>query len=320
MSDTSDTLSERDEQFHDVDPALPSWNESWFFSFVDLDGGPAGFFRLGLLPNQDRAMVWSFVHVDGRWLGVEESRLAFGDFDLSDGAAYDKWDLQFAWHPDPPLRGARFTFSGTALERTGAESGAWVPISIDLTVQATSDAVRTGSGHDDGKTAYPYGRLEQSVVAEGTVVVDGEEHRIRAGAHRDRSWGPREWRVAFTLGDLQAQDRQLYFVGQQFPGLGGGFVREGDRPVEHLVVADGSAIEYDDEGHTLTSGHLVMEGGDTRVEVDLTPVAPSVTFDMAHTCEPPEHWLYYRTLVEARVSGWDGTCRGWFESSRYGIA
>ena len=102
MSDAADTLRESDEQVHPVDPEIWSWNESWFFSFIDRDGGPAGFFRLGLLPNQDRAMIWSFVHVDGRWLGVEESRLAFGHFDLSDGMAYDKWDLQLAWHPDPP--------------------------------------------------------------------------------------------------------------------------------------------------------------------------------------------------------------------------
>ena len=56
-----------------------------------------------------------------------------------------------------------------------------------------------------------------------------------------------------------------------------------------------------------------------RVEAELRPIAPSVTFDMAHTCEKPEHWLYYRTLVEATVSGWDTPCRGWFESSRYGL-
>jgi hypothetical protein len=31
-----------DERFHRADPGEWSWSESWFFSFVDLDGGPAG--------------------------------------------------------------------------------------------------------------------------------------------------------------------------------------------------------------------------------------------------------------------------------------
>jgi hypothetical protein len=142
---------------------------------------------------------------------------------------------------------------------------------------------------------------------------------VRAGAHRDKSWGPREWRQAFTLGDLQAGDRQLYFVGRSFPGLGGGFLRDGNA-LHHVAAVDGSVVEYDDELRTITAGHLRFAGREAALDVELAPIAPSVAFDMAHTCEVPEHWLYWRTLVEARVSGWDGPCRGWFETSRYGIA
>jgi hypothetical protein len=76
---------EADETMHAVDPGDRSWNESWFFSWIDTAGGPSGFFRVGVLPNQDRAMLWMFVFVDGRWLGVEESRLALGDLDLDAG-------------------------------------------------------------------------------------------------------------------------------------------------------------------------------------------------------------------------------------------
>ena len=54
-----------DEHVHPFDPAVWSWNESWYFSWIDLDGGPAGFFRLGLLPNQERAMIWCYVLHDG---------------------------------------------------------------------------------------------------------------------------------------------------------------------------------------------------------------------------------------------------------------
>jgi hypothetical protein len=50
------------------------------------DGGPAGFVRLGLVPNQRRAMLWCYVHRDGEWLGIDESRLRYEDFDLADGS------------------------------------------------------------------------------------------------------------------------------------------------------------------------------------------------------------------------------------------
>src|SRR5665213_4320326 len=75
-------FTDSDERMHPVDPDDWSWSESWFFSWIDLDGGPAGFARIGVLPNQRRAMLWSFVHVDDSWLGIEETRLAFDDLDL----------------------------------------------------------------------------------------------------------------------------------------------------------------------------------------------------------------------------------------------
>jgi hypothetical protein len=309
-----------DEQIHPADPEDRSWNESWFFSYIDLGGGPAGFFRLGLLPNQRRAMLWSFVHVDGRWLGIEESRLAFDDFDVSDGVAYDRWGLRFAWRPDPPLGGARFTFEGSFLERSGTDSGSYVPVSIELTCAATSECVGTGTGDDDRRSPHEARRFEQTLEATGTVTVDGVAHTVRAGAHRDRSWGPREWRLQFTLGDLQGGDRQLYFVGRSFPGLGGGFLRTGSGSPEHLVALDDSLIEHDDDAHTISTGRLHLKGESSDIEVTVRPIAPAVAFDMAHTSERPEHWLYWRTLVEAEVSGWDRPCRGWFETSRYGAS
>ena len=309
-----------DEQVHPVDPDDWTWNESWFLSWIDLGGGLAGFFRLGLLPNQRRAMLWSFVHVGGRWLGIEESRLSYDDIDLSEGVAYDRWGLRFAWRPDPPLEGARFTFDGSFLERSGTDSGAYVPVSVDVGCRATSGVVGTGTGDDGRQSPYEASRFEQTADVEGTVTVDGTEHGVRAGGQRDRSWGPREWRLQFTLGDVQGGDRQLYFVGRSFPGTGGGFVRVGDGPVEHLVALEDSLLEHDDAGHTFTTARLHLKGDTSDLEVTLTPIAPAVTFDMAHTCQVPERWLYYRTLVEAQVSGWNGPRRGWFETSRYGVA
>lgn len=309
-------LQPHDEQVHAVDPAVPSWNESWFFSFIDLDGGPAGFFRLGALANQGRAMLWSFVHVGGEWLGVEESRLGYDHLDLADGMAYDRWALRFGWRPDPPLEGARFHFEGDALVRSGPDAGARRHVVIELTAAATGPAVRTGSGRDEALSTFEMGRLEQPLEATGSVTVDGVRHEVRAGAHRDRSWGPREWKQAFTLGDLQAPGRQLYFVGRSGLDVGMGFERDGDA-IRHGVIS--GAIDFADERRTIDGARLRFEAtGAPPVEATLRPITPSVCFDMAHTADPPKRWLYWRTLVEADVDGWDGPCRGWFESCRYG--
>jgi len=315
-------LAPDDELLHAHDPADWSWNESWFFSFVDLDGGPACTFRLGVLPNQHRAMLWCFLHVDGEWITIEESRLASGDLDFSRGAAYDKWALAFASRHAEAFETGRFTFAAVGLVRSGPDAGARVPFSIDLAYRAAG-AVH-GSGHsesDTAKTSFPIGRFEQPLVAAGTVTVGTKQFSVRAGAHRDKSWGPRDWRVEFVIGDLHGDDRELYFVGGAFPRIGG-YLREGHSALRRLTCVDGD-LRLDDAHRTVAPVHLVFETPDgTRIEVDMTPVGPSVQFDIAHTCEVPEHWLYWRHLVEARVSTWESTdtkpARGWFESARYG--
>lgn len=318
MIQSTVVVTDADEAIHPFDPDEWSWNESWFFSWIDLDGGPAGFFRLGVLPNQRRAMLWLFVNVDGAWLGVDESRIAVDDLDLTTGVAYDKWGLRFAWLPEPPLRGARFSFEGSCLARFGRAVGSYVPVTIDLSCRSTGDCFGTVHGDDDRESPYARSRFEQSLEASGAVVVDGDQRGVRAGAHRDRSWGPRDWRLAFTMGDLQAGDRQLFFVGA--PGfVGGGYVRERSGELRNLVGVEAS-IGYDDAARTIAPGRLGFESSDgDRLDIDLAPIGPSVAFDMAHTCQAPETWLYYRTLVEAHVSGWDGPCRGWLDASRYGI-
>jgi hypothetical protein len=305
-----------DEQVHRFDPDVWSWNESWYFSWIDLDGGPAGFFRLGLLPNQGRAMVWCYVHRDGEWIGVDETRLRYEDFDLTDGFAYDKWGLALAWRPGEPA--ATFFFDGVVRTITGPDAGAFVPLSVSLAATPTTDRFGTGTGTDLGSEAYPASRFEQSLAVNGSVTSGGVSRPVRANGHRDRSWGPRNWRVAFTLGDLQGEDAQLYFVGApQLGERGGGYLRDASG-VRHLTSAGGE-IHYDDAARTMAPAHLQFtdEHG-APIDVELTPVSPSVSFDMAHTCEVPEHWLYWRILVEARVSGWSAPVRGWVEASRYG--
>jgi hypothetical protein len=307
-----------DELVHPADPADWSWNESWFFSWIDLAGGPAGFFRIGLLPNQQRAMLWCFVNVDGRWLGVEEGRLNLDHVDTTEGAAYNKWNLRFGWKPDPPLAGARFTFAGDMLVRAGSGVGTYIPVEIDLACSATAGTFLGKEGTAAEDATYEDNRFEQPMVATGSIVVDGVSRPIAAGAQRDRAWGPRDWRQLFAMGDFQAPGRQLYFVGRTFPGLGMGFVRHDGEDARHLLITDGH-VDFDDRGCTIDAAWLRLEGeGVEPIEVTMKAITPSVVFDLAHSCDPPERWLAWRTLVEAQVTGWADPCRGWFDTGRYG--
>jgi hypothetical protein len=64
------TIEAVDEEAHRVDPDDWFWNESWYVSWIDLDRAPAGSFRVGILPNQARAMLWSFMRDGAGWFGL----------------------------------------------------------------------------------------------------------------------------------------------------------------------------------------------------------------------------------------------------------
>ncbi|MCA2244772.1 hypothetical protein JF781_20650 [Mycobacterium sp. WUMAC-067] len=308
-----------DEDLHPIDPGDWSWNESWFLSWIDANGGPAGVFRVGVTPNQDRAMLWCFVHVNGAWLTIEESRLNYADIAFDDGVAYDKWGLTFSSRDEQALSSGHLSIAGTALVRSGPQTGARVPLSVELDYAATGPLHGTGIGPDEGLTRYATGRFEQSLSAKGFVTVGDQSHAVRAGAHRDKSWGPRDWRKSFAMGDLQTQRRQLYFVGSVWPELAMGYLRDDSDHLQTLTCID-AHFDYLDEQRTIKSAELSfrIDGGGT-VDVSMVPVSDSIVFDIAHTCQQPEHWLYWRTLVQAEVSGWEAPARGWFESSRYDI-
>ena len=318
--ESSTAFRPEDDLVHPHDPAVWSWNESFLLSWLTPDGGPSGLFRLGLLPNQGRGWLWFFLHVDGEWLTVEETRLDLRHFDLADGATHDAWGLRFGWTPVEPLQRGVFQLDGVARVRSGPRAGALVPLSLELTATATAPCFGTGTGHEpDEKPQFPASRFEQSVMITGTLTVDGQTRAVECPGHRDRSWGPRTWQVGFALGDLHGGGRQLWFAGAPQPReRGSGYLRDGDGT--HRITGIDGTVAYDDQRLTIAPSHLVFSVDDgTSIGVTLEPESTSIVFDMAHSSDPPVHWDYWRTLVKARVDDSDDELWGWFEANRFGV-
>ncbi len=306
------------ERFHEHDPGDVTWNESWLVSWLPGDGTMAGLFRVGTLPNQDRAWLWLWLWTGDDWVTIEETRLAYDHLDRADGVAYDKWGLTFAYRPTDPLQRGRLTIEGIGRVRSGRGEGALVPVSIDLDLEARTPCYTTGAGQDEDRTTYPANRFEQSMAAAGTVTLDGQPTAIDCPAHRDRSWGPRSWQFPFMLGDLQSTDRQIYFAGgpNAEGGVGKGYVREG--PDVATLTRLEAEMDYDDKAATIGPSRLAFHDERGRVlAYELVPIAPSVRFDMAHASDPPRHWSYWRTLVRATPLDGGEPIVGWFEANRF---
>src|SRR3954451_19330496 len=119
------------------------------------------------------------------------------------------------------------------------------------------------------------------MAVSGTVAIGDSVRSVRAAGHRDRSWGPRNWQVTFTLGDLQSEDAQLYFVGApQLGERGGGYLR--DASGVRQLRCTGGTVEYDDNARTIAPARLRFVADDgVELDVELVPASPSISFDMA---------------------------------------
>ena len=126
--------------------------------------------------------------------------------------------------------------------------------------------------------------------------------------------------MTFTLGDLQSEGAQLYFVGSpQLAERGGGYLR--DASGVQAVRCIGGTIEYDDAARTIAPAQLrfaTANGEELDVEIDA-----GVT---EHQLRHGAHLRGARALAlladprRRPVSGWSGRTRGWVEANRYGIA
>lgn len=161
--------------------AEPNWQESVAMCWYDLAADVGGFLRIGHEPVLDggNMTLWGFVH--------------------SPHHAYCRSE-QFTKRPDDvDVTGmgaggvARYDVVGTATRWQLNDGGT----SCDLTVEPLHDPVGLWPMAPEDQTRHIAAHhFEVANRITGTVAIEGREYRIDGKAHRDHSWGPRDWGLA----------------------------------------------------------------------------------------------------------------------------
>ena len=167
-------VTESDEYAHTADEE-PTWRESYYFNWVDIDAGISGFSTIGLLPNtKKREFVFTLFHGYEREVYFRVPEGAFSDNlseSLSDGILTYKLIV--------PLKEWQILYNGEKLK-------------ANIRWQARFPAYDFGGGSGTSWT----GHFEQSGTPYGTIEFqDGTVVQIKGYGERDKSWGSRDWHI-----------------------------------------------------------------------------------------------------------------------------
>jgi len=166
----------------------PLWQESDCYWFFDRKTGIGGYHRIGQTPNQHRGNVMLNVFKLG---GARFRSLAeYSEADCmrdetsqqvgsSSAKSIDDMEMRFSW--DEPGCAAELTFYESFYEPRD-----WVSPSQKSDGAAAVEKEMNTGGH-----------LECSGRLRGVITIDGVSVEVDALAHRDRSWGIRDLRMAY---------------------------------------------------------------------------------------------------------------------------
>jgi hypothetical protein len=202
----------------------PLWSESWYADFVDEGQAIGGWFRLGLMPNENIAWVNALL------CGPGMPTVAVNDFEVAlpaDPAEVRTTTIELTHGATEPLQAyrVRLTGSGEAYDDPAAllrdEPGRPVDVSMNL--------LWTTVG-----TPYQYRltpRYEIPCTVSGTVTFGDVTVEVSdVAGQRDHSWGVRDWwSMEWVWSALHLHDgTHLHGVDLRIPGappMGVGYVQ-----------------------------------------------------------------------------------------------
>lgn len=293
--------SEEDEQAH-APTDEPLWSESWYADFVDAAQGLGGWFRIGLIANQQTAWVHALL------CGPDMPTVAVGDSEVPLPA--DPWVLSTdafevghsagvplqAYSVEVRARGEAYPDPSALLR---GEPGTPVDMTMNL-VWAT-----------DG-TPYKYRlttRYEIPCTVSGTVTVNDTTYRVDSvSGQRDHSWGVRDWwSMDWIWSALHLDDgTHLHGVNIRIPGASAfsiGYVQGADGKVTELQTVT-SREPFGANGLPLKAT-LNFDPGDISADVDVRGHAPvRLTAADGRVSQFPRAWAHISTPDGRTGVGW----------------
>lgn len=176
-----------DDELAHVPTDEPLWSESWYADFVDAAQGFGGWFRIGLVANQQAAWVQVLL------CGPDLPTVAVLDYEVP--LPEDPWVLrtdafEISHAASAPLQTYRVDVRANG--QSYADPSAILRGEPGTPVDLTMNLVWTTDG-----APYKYRvttRYEIPCTVTGTVTVNGTTYEMNSVAgQRDHSWGVRDW-------------------------------------------------------------------------------------------------------------------------------
>jgi hypothetical protein len=293
--------SEDDELAHTA-TAEPLWSESWYADFADPAQGLGGWFRIGLVANQQA--VWMHALL----CGPDLPTVAIADCAVP--LTSDPWVVrtdafELGHSASVPLQTYRVDLKGCA--QSYSDPSALLRGEVGTPVDVTMNLEWATDG-----TPYKYGlttRYEIPCTVSGTVTVGDTSYQVNSvPGQRDHSWGVRDWwGMDWMWSAVHLDDgTHLHGVNIRIPGIPAvsvGYVQGRDGKVIELETAS-SGEAFGDNGLPL-SATLRLEPGEITGDVEVRGQAPvSLIAPDGRVSQFPRAWVSVTTADGRTGVGW----------------
>ncbi|OBH07856.1 phosphotransferase [Mycobacterium sp. E2699] len=291
--------SEEDELSH-APTAEPLWSESWYADFADAAQGLGGWFRIGRIANQQKALVHALL------CGPDLPTVAV---DAEIPLPEDPWLLrtdtfEVGHAATEPLRAYRVDLRAHAqayLDPSALLRGEpGTPVQLTMNLEWVTD----GEPYQYRLTT----RYEIPCTVTGTVTVGGDSYRLDAvPGQRDHSWGVRDWwSMDWIWSALHLDDgTHLHGVNIRIPGVPAfsvGYVQR-DGTVTELEAVE-SRESFGANGLPLNAA-LDLKPGGISADLEVCGHAPvRLTAADGRVSQFPRAWVSVSTADGRGGVGW----------------
>jgi hypothetical protein len=292
--------SEEDELAHTATDE-PLWSESWYSDFVDAAQGLGGWFRIGLIANQQTAWVQALL------CGPDRPTVAIA---VEVPLPADPWavhtdGLELGHAASAPLQAYRVDLRGQG--QSYSDPSALLRGEAGTPVELTMNLVWATDG-----TPYTYRvttRYEIPCTVSGTVSVDGESYRLDSVAgQRDHSWGVRDWwGMDWVWSALHLDDgTHVHGVNIRIPGVPAfsvGYVQDDAGSLVELSAVN-TREAFDAKGLP-TDATLSLDPAELTADVEVQGNAPvRLTSAEGRVSEFARAWVSVNTTDGRTGVGW----------------